>query len=65
MDYLDCCNVCEGKINIDDDVIVVSDATVVDEAVVGEHATEFELPDNEPYRKVYCLDCWWLVVLDR
>jgi len=58
MDYLNCCNVCEKEINIDDKVVVTSDATVVDEAVVGEHTTEFELPDNENYRGVYCPECW-------
>ena len=60
MDYLDCCNVCEKQIDVGNSVIVTSDATMVAEPDKDRygHSAEFELPDDENYRGVYCPDCW-------
>jgi hypothetical protein len=59
MDNLNCCNVCEGQINVEDRVIVTSDAEMVAEAEPEHGRTaEFELPEHENYRGVYCPECW-------
>jgi hypothetical protein len=63
MDYLDDCNICEGQINVGDKVIVTSDAEMVADAEPEHGRTaEFELPENENYRGVYCSECWDLMM---
>ena len=59
MDKLDCCNVCEVQINVEDKVIVTSDAEMVADAEPeNSRSAEFELPEYENYRGVYCPECW-------
>ena len=57
MDNLDCCNVCEVQIVVEDKVIVTSDAKMVAEPEEDETAA-FDLSDDENYRGVYCPECW-------
>lgn len=57
MDNLDCCNVCEVQIKVEDKVIVTSDAKMVAEPDEDETAA-FDLSDDENYRGVYCPECW-------
>tara|TARA_R110002020_G_scaffold285063_4_gene500628 strand:+ start:406 stop:675 length:270 start_codon:yes stop_codon:yes gene_type:complete len=63
MDLLDSCFVCDTGIKEGDDVIVTDNAKVLEKADwESGSACVFETSDQEPYRGVYCPDCWLLMV---